>query len=38
MHSLYGVALEDCGIGMCRGWIGPYEPPHAVGLVYKRRL
>jgi hypothetical protein len=36
MQTLYGVAREDCGIGRARGWIGPYEPPHQVGLAVKR--
>ena len=35
MQSLYGIRSEECGIGRARGWIGPYEPAHGVGLVYK---
>jgi len=36
MRERFSIPPDDTGIGMCRGWIGPYEPPHAVGLVYKR--
>jgi len=37
MCEHHAIAPDDTGIGMFRGWIGPYEPPHAVGLVYKRK-
>jgi hypothetical protein len=36
MQARYGVLPEDCGGGLCRGWLGPQEGHHTVGIVRKR--
>lgn len=36
MQSRFAIAPDDCGGGRCRGWMGPHEDHHTIGIVRKR--
>ncbi len=37
MRNAFSIPAEGVGVGLCRGWIGAHEHPHAIGFVRKAR-